>query len=67
MHDGGIAKLDEGQAMLEKSIVTITMLETCKWTQKTPKALGYCTLKFDKKKPHPPFHMEKKGGAQKFD
>jgi hypothetical protein len=30
MHDGGIAKLDEGQAMLEKSIVTITMLETCK-------------------------------------
>jgi hypothetical protein len=53
--------------MLEKSIVTITMLETCKWTQKTPKALGYCTLKFDKKKPHPPFHMEKKGGAQKFD
>jgi hypothetical protein len=30
MHDEGIVELGEGQAMLEKGIVTITMLETCK-------------------------------------
>jgi hypothetical protein len=30
MHDGGNAKLGEGQAMLEEGIATITMLETCK-------------------------------------
>jgi hypothetical protein len=48
--------------LLEEGIVTITMLETCKWTHnKTPTTSGYYNLKFEKKKTPPTFSHGKEG------